>query len=369
MRIGIDARLWNQTGIGRYIRNICINLQKIDTKNEYVLFVRNEDRKDIESEIKNKNWKIVATSIKWHSIKEQISFPKTIEKEKLDVVHFPYQLSIPVRYKKPYVITIHDLIRHHFVTGRSSQDAYWLLGFKMLFYKVLINIGAKNAKKIIAVSGTTRDEIFDHLTVNKNNVEVIYEAADDFEVSELQEINIGKYFLYVGNVYQHKNVDKLIDAFKKLIEKKDAKLVFVGKKDYFYEKLIESVSGLTREGKIIFDENATDEKLAGYYKNAVCLVRPSLMEGFSLPPLEAMSVGSLVLASDIPVHKELFGDNIFYFNPTDPVDIEKQMNYVLDLKDKTRSEKIKEGKLLAKKFSWEKAAKETLKVYESSARL
>lgn len=366
MVIGIDARLWNQTGVGRYIRNIVINLQKIDKKNEYVLFVRSVEKEEIGKLITHSNFKLVATDVKWHSISEQRKFPKIIEKEKVDLMHFPYQQSIPIFYRKPYVITIHDLIRHHFVTGRSSTNPYWLLGFKMLFYKIIINIGSKNAKKIIAVSNSTKDEIFDHLTANKKNVEVVYEAADDFDNSEVAKIDTQNYFLFVGNVYQHKNADKLVGAFKKVSEEKDVKLVFVGKNDYFYERLMNDVSKLKDQGKVIFDENVSDKKLAGYYANAICLIRPSLMEGFSLPPLEAMESGCLVLASDIPVHREILEDCAIYFDPKDSVDMISKMNYVLDLAKSERFEKIKDGRNVAKKFSWEKAAKQTLEIYEKS---
>ena len=102
MRIGIDCRLWHQTGVGRYISNLVINLKKIDSKNDYVLFVRKEDSKNISSLVQNPKWKIVETDINWHSIAEQINFPKILEKEDLDLMHFPY-FSLPVFYS--YLLT------------------------------------------------------------------------------------------------------------------------------------------------------------------------------------------------------------------------------------------------------------------------
>jgi len=365
IKIGIDGRLWNQTGIGRYIKNICINLSEIDKKNEYVLFARSEDKNEIEKVISKKNWKIVIANIKWHSLKEQSSFPKLINKENVDVMHFTYQQSIPVFYKKPYIVTIHDLIKHHYITGRSSSNPYWLLGFKMMSYKVLINIGSRNAVKIIAVSQSTKDEIFDHLTINKRNIEVIYEGVDDFKVSGTEKNEIGEYFLYVGNVYQHKNTDNLIKAFKKVIEKKSVKLVFVGRDDYFLKKLKKDVKKLIESKQIIFIEKATDRDMVSLYKNSVALIRPSFMEGFSLPPLEAFESGTLVLVSDIPVHKEILKDKAIYFNPSDFVDMESKMLYVLTLDKKKRDEMIKDGKNIANIFSWKKTAEETLKVYEN----
>lgn len=367
MRIGIDARLWNQTGVGRYIRNIVINLQKIDKKNEYILFVRSVEIEEIGKLITHSNFRLAPADVKWHSISEQRKFPRIIEKENVDLMHFPY-FTVPYFYKKPYVVTIHDLILHHFMSGNASTLPLWLYGFKMLAYKVILNNAARKAKKIISVSNATRDEIFDHLMVNKNKVEVVYEAADDFGGAIPVKVEIKDYFLFVGNVYPHKNVQKLVEAFKKVSEENDVKLVFIGSNDFLYQRLKNDVSTLIREGKIIFKENASDSDLEGYYRNAICLVRPSLMEGFSLPPLEAVQSECIVLASDIPVHREILFDCAIYFNPKDSVDMESKMNYVLNLTKSERLNRIKEGRDLARKYSWEKAAKQTLEVYEKSIR-
>jgi len=367
MKIGIDGRLWNVTGLGRYIRNLCINLSEIDHKNEYVLFIKSSDWGSVDNKIKNNKWKIVKVDIKWHSINEQRKFPKIIEKENVDLMHFTYQQSVPVFYKKPFIITIHDLIKHHYITGRSSSNPYWLLGFKMLAYKTLISISSRNAKKIITVSDATRDEIFDHLPVNKRNVEVIYEAVDDIGLPTEKKNDFGDYFLFVGNVYQHKNTDNLIKAFKKISQSKNVKLVFVGKEDYFLKDLKKSVRKFVDSKQIIFMESVTDSEIASLYKNAIALIRPSFMEGFSLPPLEALRCGTLALVSDIPVHREILKNDAIYFNPKDFVDMSEKMHYVLNLDKEKREEMIKNGKKLASRFAWKKTAELTLKIYENSS--
>ena len=89
MRIGIDARLYNQTGVGRYIKNIILELQNLDKENEYFLFVRTEDSKDISKQIVNSKWSIVNCDIRWHSLKEQTFFPKLLNSYNLDLTHFP----------------------------------------------------------------------------------------------------------------------------------------------------------------------------------------------------------------------------------------------------------------------------------------
>lgn len=365
MKIGIDARLWNESGVGRYIRNLVINLGKIDKKNSYVLFVREIDREEVQGRV-GENFTIVSFNSRWHSVSEQINFPKVIEKQKVDLMHFPYY-SMPVFYRSPYVLTIHDLILHHFPTGKASTLPFWLYGFKMLSYRFVINNAAWNAKKVIAVSNFTKDDVIDHLRVHKRDVEVIYEGADDFKTSSSEKVEYKNYFLYVGNVYPHKNAERLIKAFEIFLRKHpDYNLVFAGRNDVFYERLRKSNKKLVNSGKIFFDYDSGDEKIVALYQNAIALIRPSLMEGFSLPPLEAMESSCLVLGSDISVHREIFGDSMIYFEPKDIPGIAAKMEKLINMNEKSRKELIEKGLRTATKFSWEKTARQTLAVYESS---
>jgi glycosyltransferase involved in cell wall biosynthesis len=368
MRIGIDARLWEQTGVGRYIRNLVVNLQKIDKKNQYVLFVRNQDLESVHKVVKNKNWKIVEVNIKWHSIAEQIKFPLLLNKEKLDLVHFPY-FSVPISYKRPYVVTIHDLIINHFSTGEASTLAYPLYVGKRLSYKFIIKQAAKNARKIIVPSSATKEEIIDHLKIFGKKINIIPEASDKnlkIQNPNLKTQNPEKYFLYVGNAYPHKNLVSLIYAFNKIAkDDKDLKLVLVGQKDFFYQRFEEE----NKSDKIIFYGKATDRELANLYSNAIALVMPSLMEGFGLPVLEAMSLRCLVVCSDIPSFREIASNSAIYFKSEDANDIKETMKSVYLNNEKYRQEKLEPAFKKSQQYSWEKAAVETLNVYESCVNL
>jgi glycosyltransferase involved in cell wall biosynthesis len=361
MRIGIDARLWDQTGVGRYIRNLVYNLQKIDKRNSYVLFVRKQDLISVGKSITNKNWEIVEADIRWHTIAEQIEFPLLLNKHELDLVHFPY-FSVPVSYRKPYVVTIHDLIINHFSTGEASTLLYPLYLGKRLSYKFIVNQAARRAKRIIVPSIATKEEIVDNLKINTNKINVIAEAAD-FKTQnlKLKTSNIEKYFLYVGNAYPHKNLNSLIYAFNKISKEfKDLRLILVGHKDFFYKRLEkESVND-----KIIFYGKATDSELANLYSNAVALVIPSLMEGFGLPVLEAMSLKCMVVCSNIPSFKEVAANSAIYFKPEDVNDIKETMKSVYINNEKYKAEKLEIAFKRAQKYSWKKAAEETLTVYD-----
>lgn len=367
MKIGIDARLWYQSGVGRYIRNLCVNLEKIDKNNSYTLFVLDNDKEKIRGEIKNDNWRIVSANVKWHSVNEQIKLGKIIEKENLDLVHFPY-FSLPIFYKKPYVVTIHDLIQFHFATGQASTHPIWLYGFKMLSYRLVINTAARKSKKIIAVSRATKREIVDHLKIDPEKIEVIYEGADDFSNDSSIKPRIEKYILYVGNIFPHKNVENLVKAFEVFAVDKDIKLVFVGKKDDFYKELMNKIPKPIKD-KVLFLGEVTDSELSSLYSNAICYIRPSFMEGFSLPPLEAMARNCPVMISDIPVHREIFKENVWYFDAHNPADIADKLNKFLVLKDSEKKIKLNKARKYQEEFSWKNSALETLKVYESSLSL
>jgi len=168
----------------------------------------------------------------------------------------------------------------------------------------------------------------------------------------------------VGNAFPHKNLDKLLEAFK--ILNSDINLVFVGKEDYFYKRLKNKVQRMGLEKHVIFLQNISDEELSGLYQNAKALILPSLMEGFGLPALEAMANKCFVLASDIPSLREVCGDAATYFDPKNAQDISEKMKDVLS---SNNIDKIEKGLQRVKNFSWEKMAKETLKVYESCVSL
>lgn len=371
MKIGIDVRLWGQTGVGRYIRNLIANLQKIDNINRYVVFARNEDIQSIKSQISNPKWEIVSANIKWHSVEEQLKFTKILDKQNLDLVHFPY-FSVPVFYNKPFVLTIHDLIIHHFPTGKASTLFPLFYYLKFHSYKFIIYNGARKAKKIITPSISTKEEVMDHLGINEDKIVVTYEAVDE-RISKSKKIKglPQKYFLYIGNAYPHKNLEKFIEAFSDFqSEIKDVSLVLVGSNDYFYSRLKKRIQNLKLEEKVIIKANISDEELSFLYKEAISLVMPALMEGFGLPVLEAMSQKCLVTCSDIPSFREIARENAVYFNPNDKTDIKNKLKYVYE---RQKSEEFKtiieEGFILSNKFSWKKMATETLKVYESSVSL
>lgn len=363
MTIGIDGRLWNQTGVGRYIRNLVSNLVEIDKKNQYVLFVQRQDVDQVRS-IVNGQWSIVECDIRWHSIAEQLQFANILNGQNLDLVHFPY-FSHPISYNRPFVVTIHDLIINHFSTGRASTLPLPFYYLKRFGYQKVLDHAVKNARKIIAPLNCIKDDIITTLRVPDDKIVVTVEGFDSSiakgEVSEkILEETKNPYFLYVGNAYPHKNLERLIEGFEKLNSDKE-KLLLVGKEDFFYKRLRKK-----KYPNISFLYNVTDAELFSLYSHSVAAVTASFMEGFGLLPLESFGTGTIPVVSNISAFKEVCIDSAIYFDPNDANDIAKKLKFVLNLNKEEREKIITGGQKLLKRFSWRKMAEETLEVYQTS---
>lgn len=365
-KIGIDCRLWSESGVGRYIRNLVNQLAQIDRHNQYTLFFRKKEFEEVALPGKNFEKKVV--DIRWHTIAEQFKFPSILNQKNFDLVHFPY-FSVPIFYNRPFVVTIHDLILHHYPTGEASTLPLPLYRLKYLGYQFIIRQVARKAKNIITVSESTRKEIIKYLHVKENKITVTLEGIDSAIISISNNKTLVKepYFLHIGNVYPHKNTDRLLQAFQKVISTHNGvKLIFVGKKDFFFSKLIQNINKNSMTNEVLYIGEVSDSELASLYKSALALITCSLMEGFDLPLLEALANKCLILASDIPVHHEITQDNALFFNPYDVENIVEKMKNVLDSGNAGRySEMKKKGILRSEQFSWRDMAARTLNIYES----
>lgn len=368
-KIGIDARLWNETGIGRYIRNLVRGLDSEKySNNRYIVFLLKKDYDAVE--FKHPHIEKRLLDVKWHTLQEQVVIPNILTREKLDLVHFPY-FSVPMFYKKPFVVTIHDLIIDHFSTGKASSLPFIAYHTKRYGYKMVLKNAINKSKHILTPSNATKKEIIDHynasaekITVTPEGVEKIFSYNKNDKSRPLPIKN--KYFLYVGNVYPHKNAERLVDAFLRL-GKEEAKmrLIFVGREDYFYRRLKKYTQD-NNISNVDFMGHVTDAQLSKLYKKAAALVLPSLMEGFGLTVVEGMSMGVPVVCSDIPAFVEVGGTVPLYFDPNDTQDIADSLLRIVELSFQEKKKKELLGIKQAKKFSWEKMIQQTVTAYEDS---
>ena len=175
------------------------------------------------------------------------------------------------------------------------------------------------------------------------------------------------YFIYVGNAYPHKNLSRLIQAI--ILLNKNRKVIIelkiVSSRNVFTQKLQSEIDGLNAGNFVTLLNEVADKELTDLYKNSLGFIFPSLSEGFGLPGIEAMRTGTLVLASDIPVFREIYQDSAIYFDPLDVNSIEKVMEKTLKMDGESREQKIIKARDFVKRYSWVKMAKETLVLYES----
>lgn len=373
MRIGIDARFYGPIGkgLGRYTQKLIENLERVDKKNQYFIFLKKENFDEYQP--KNENFQKVLADFRWYTLEEQIKMPFLLRKYKLDLVHFPH-FNVPLLYFGKFVVTIHDLILLRFPTIRSSTLSPVLYWLKFTAYKIVISFAIYKSFKIIGVSNFTKNDILEkYPKISKDKISVTYEACDDFcffNPKKYEELSkeygiIKPYILYVGNVYPHKNPERLILAMKNL-EKEipDLKLVFVGGEDYFYQRLKVMVSE-EKIGNIIFSGFVPDYDLDAIFRSSVAYIRPSLHEGFELPALEAMARGVPVIVSDYECSREILGDSAYYFNGKNVSDIADAIRIVLG-DDELRKELIVKGYERVKKYSWKEMAEITANLYESA---
>lgn len=360
--IVIDGRMMGWPGIGRYSINLIQNLEKLDNKNQYTVLVRPVDN-DLWNP-RSPNFVKAIADIEPYSFKEQAVLPFLIYGQRPDLVHFTSQNS-PIVYLGKHITTIHDLILFEHDTNKGSNFVYQI---KKLLFKSVVLTAIRKSMFILTDTKHVRDGIIRRYGGATSSVITTYLGIPDVIDSASKPIIEGDYILCVGSFYPHKNLKRLIRAYKEIhAELPNLKLVFVGKEDHFSRQLNIKVEKLGLSKSVKFLGYVSDEDLAWLYQNASLYIFPSLSEGFGLPGLEAMSYGAPVVSSNATCLPEVYGDAAVYFDPTSSDDMAQVILETLN--NKELLQKLREaGPKHAKKFSWRKMAEQTLEVYEKALR-
>ena len=378
LRIGIDARFAGPegTGLGKYTEELILNLAKLDKKNEYSIFLRSKNWNFFKLP---KNFKKVLADIKWYSTDEQLKLSGIFSKEKLDLLHIPH-FNVPILYRGKFIATIHDLIHHQFSEQSASTKNFLMFKIKRTAYKIIIYSAVRRAAKIIVPSNFVKKQVISAFKINPEKIIVTYEAAEEeyfgqLKNSKLKTQNLLKmlkiktpYIIYVGNAYPHKNLERLLDAFKILISHHStliANLVIVCPRDVFSERLNAEIAKRDLESQVVLCGYLEPKDLKLLFDYAEVYVFPSLSEGFGIPGLNAMAANIPVVCSNIPTLQEIYQDAALYFDPGNSGDFADKIRKILE-DAKTRSLLVEKGEKLIRRYSWQKMARETLDVYEST---
>jgi glycosyltransferase involved in cell wall biosynthesis len=357
MRIGIDIRKYFDFGIGTYIQNL---IPHIWSRCELVLLLAPEDaeRIDLPSSIQ----KVINSSGKY-SLHELRSIAKDANRLKADVFHAPHYTT-PYGLKMPCVTTIHDVLH---VRGKE----YFSFP-KRLYARTIISHACRASAAIIVDSEFTKQELLDMFHVNETQVHVIHLGVSSIYSEKYSEKSVREFrnkyhltkptILYTGSLKPHKNVEILIRAFKHMKQRSDLQLAFSG----------ESITRKNNLWKLIKENEITKDvveigqisrrELALAYRAASVVVLPSLYEGFGFSVLEAMAAGTPAIGSRVGSIPEIMGDGGTLFDPHSVEDLTSTLEKVLNDTD-YRSTVIKKGYKNVERFSWNKCAEQTYKIY------
>ncbi|MCA9372899.1 glycosyltransferase family 4 protein [Candidatus Woesebacteria bacterium] len=360
MRIGIDCRLagLQHAGIGRYTAQLVLHLIRSRSNVEWVLFCQSREQAD---EFIGKspvaNVRVVLAKVSHYSIAEQLYLPWIFYREQLDLLHVPH-FNVPLLYLKPFVVTIHDLLWHHYRGQSVTTLQPWLYWWKYLGYRLVASASVLRAKQIFVPSQEIKQTLSKYYPSVAKKCTITYEGVELEPANNPKRALPKKYLLFVGSLYPHKNIAVVLKALQKL---PSLSLLLVGSRSVFSQQVHDLVQTLGLGEQVSFFGRATETELHYLYQQATALVQPSVSEGFGLTGIEAMAAGTPVIASDIPVFHEIYQDAAVFCQPHNPEDFVSAIKNLPRKRDKL----IASGTALAKKYSWKQMSSQTLAAYQA----
>ncbi|MBW7960121.1 hypothetical protein B6D29_01380 [Microgenomates bacterium UTCPR1] len=357
MIVGVDgneANVPKKVGVSVYTLNLLKYFKKKSNKSlRFKIFLK-DSPKNLPEEGPYFRYEVVHGRFLW----SQIFLPLRLYfKKDIDIFFSPAHY-LPRFCPVPSVVTIHDLSYINYPKDFLKKDLFQL--------KNWTKYSVKQARKIIAVSKTTKKDVMKNYQVPDDKVVVVYNGGVSTSYTltpSLKDNNVNNpYLLYVGTLQPRKNITTLILAFneiKKIFP--EFKLTIAGKKGWLFNEIFKLIDELGLETDVYFTDYVTDNQLSYLYKNAFCFVLPSFYEGFGIPVLEAMSFDCPVIASFSSSLPEIGGDACLYFDPKNPLNLVEKIKTLIE-NNKLRSDLIKKGRARVRQFSWDKCGEETLKI-------
>ncbi len=377
MNIGIDTYplvRGKKAGIGYYTYYLLKNIFEVDKDNEYFLY--NNLGKVIDFSYPNVHLPVISGGSlvnKFSTLWMLSSAGRQLAKDKIDIF-WGTQGIIPPNLSRlvKTIVTIHDLTFYRY-PHTMAFDNYWVNRF-------LLKRSIVNASKVVAVSYSTAKDIRYYLDGKRfeAKISVIHSGIDtnrfaqvskkDAKEFMLNKFNLSNpYILFVGTLEPRKNIAGLLSAFKILKEKFNSEhsLLLAGARGWKASKIFRVYKSLDfKKGEVRFLGYVSEDYLSMIYCAADIFVIPSLYEGFGFPPLEAMACGIPVVASDIPVFREVLGKSALLVNPQEPQEIAGGIYDILTNK-RLRGRLVQDGLKRAKAFSWKDSAEKMIKLLNS----
>lgn len=371
MRIGLNLLYLVPGAVGgseTYARELIASLGELRPQDEFVVYCGNEAARTLPDPAWGSNVSVVnmafdATNKPRRILVELLQLPRRAERDGAVLLH-SLGTTTPLRGKLPRVVSVLDLVFHHFpqTFPRPAQRGL----------ELLVPRGARRAARVIAISQATKDDVVATYGIAADKIDVtllghgITDTAARTDEGELRErfgIGDASYALCVASGLAHKNIPRLLDAYAQTAG--DHKLVIVGHAGLEHEKLVALAAEHGVGERVIFTGWAQDADLNGLYAAAEFFVYPTLLEGFGLPVLEAMARGVAVACSNTSSLPEVAGDAALTFDPADTSAIAGAIERMFS--DRAlRADLIERGRARAAEFTWQRCAEQTWQSYEKA---
>ncbi len=383
MRIGIDgACLPNRRGFGRFARQVVRALADASSPHEFVVLV---DRPSLDMVSVPEGMETIAVDVREapsqaasasgrRGVRDLLAMGRAAAKARLDLMYFPASYSFfPVWNVGKVVVTLHDTL------ALAHPELVFSSWKGRVAWAVKEHAAVRWADRVVTVSKAARGDLIETFGLAPGRVVVVSEAPDPVFGPRLDDptsrailsrykIDASRRFLlYVGGLSPHKNLPRLIEAFAGGAPD-DVDLILVGDiGDVFLTHVPHLREVVTRhglDGRVNFTGFVPDDDLAHVYSRAYALIQPSLMEGFGLPPVEAMACGTPVLSSRAGSLPEVVGDAGIYFDPRDLGRMSVVIRNVFANQD-ARDALAKRAIERSHSFTWSAAANGLLSVFNS----
>ena len=362
-----------RAGIGHYTFHLVRALLELDRQNEYVLYFDHRMPGAITDDFMHPN--VTVRRLPFSRYRKFLPFAYThlllaayLTRDRLDVFHAPANV-MPLSYNRPTVVTVHDLAIYEHPEWFPSQIAAT---------RLLVPQTIKRANAIIAVSKATKRDLLKHFTVPAGKVIVVPEAVDT-TLLPLRDMNTDihrayklppQYVLYIGTIEPRKNLSTLIQAWRQLNLKypavtKDKALIIAGGLGYHGKRKLKLIQAQPKSTVKYLGYVSHNHKIK-LIRSAAAFVFPSRYEGFGLPVLEAMQLGTPVITTNVSAIPEVAGSAALLFKPDDVRSLTENIRQIL-IRPALAHRLSAAGRKQAKQYSWSRTARETLAVYRRVA--
>jgi len=368
MRIGIEAqRIFrkNKHGMDYVVLEEIKELQKMDTRNEYFVFVAPGEDRCLRD---TRNFHIMEIGNGFHPMWEQFALPRAIKELNLDLLHCTSNIA-PLHCKIPMILTLHDII---FLEGRDKTNHLFYQNLEWFYRRLVVPHILRKCRRIITVSDFELNNIVSKLSVPHERMAMIYNGYNEWFKPTIEEdftyqkyIDQSGYFFFLGNTDPKKNTERTLIAYSKYLEKSNVKRkLLMADLDKLFLNDILSRNGIEHIRKMItMPGYIANSDLPNIYNNAFAFLYTSLRESFGIPLLEAMACGTPVITSNTSSMPEIGGPYAILVNPEDPDEIAEMM-LKLETDDDFYRRQEQIGIERAKLFSWKQTAEQLLELYQ-----